>query len=74
MDLTRTTIRIPPQLKRAAQEQALEEGISFQDLVNQTLRIYIQNKTVKKAKKIVFPTHDLGVPLDNLIREDFYAD
>ncbi len=27
-----------------------------------------------KVKKIKFKTHDLGEPLDNLTRDDFYPD
>ncbi len=28
----------------------------------------------KKVKKIIFKTHNLGVALDNLRREDFYPE
>jgi hypothetical protein len=74
MNLTRTTVRLPEPLKKAAVTKALELNITFQDLVSQALSSFLNQMSRKKAKKIVFPSHDLGVPLDNLTREDYYAD
>lgn len=74
MELTRTTVRIPPSLKKATQEIALSQGTNFQNIVNAALEEYLNKRAKKKAKKIVFPKHDLGVPLDNLTRDDFYGD
>lgn len=70
--LTRTTLRIEENLKKSAERKALEEDTTLQAIVNKSLESYLQNEAKKKAKKIVFKTHDLGEPLDNLKREDFY--
>lgn len=72
--LSRTTVRLHPQLKKAAETKALELDITFQDLFNDALHAYLKDLSHKKAKKIVFHSQDLGVPLDNLTREDIYAD
>lgn len=74
MDLTRTTIRIHPELKKEVQTLAIEESTTFQDVVIDALHAYIQTKAKKKAKKLVFHAQSLGVPLDNLTRADFYDD
>lgn len=74
MDLARTTIRIPLALKKQAHQLALEENTSLQELVNVGLRFLIEQKAKRKAKKIVFHSRNLGVALDNLTRDDFYAD
>lgn len=74
MQLTRTTLRLDPPLKKAAQQRALELDISFQALMQRALREYLETEGEKDAKKIVFHAKDLGVPLDNLTREDIYAD
>lgn len=70
--LMRTTLRIEENLKRIAEQKALEEDTTLQAIFNEALESYLQKEAEKKAKKIVFKTHDLGVPLDNLTREDFY--
>ncbi len=47
-------------------------------LIKTTLRLkenLKKRKGVRKeAKKIIFKTHHLGEPLDNLTRDDFYPD
>lgn len=68
----RTTLRIEENLKRIAEQKALEEDTTLQAIFNEALESYLQKKAEKKAKKIVFKTHNLGVPLDNLTRENFY--
>jgi hypothetical protein len=70
--LMRTTLRIEENLKRSAELMALEKDTTLQAIFNEALTSYLQKKAEKKAKKIVFRSHDLGVPLDNLTREDFY--
>ena len=74
MQLTRTTVRLQPPIKKAAEIKALELNISFQTLLNQALELYLRLESNKKAKKIVFNTKDIGFSLDNLTREDIYAD
>jgi len=74
MDLTRTTIRLNPALKKEIHSRALEENTTFQEFVERSLRETLKKKAVKRAKKLVFYSHDLGVPLDNLTRDDFYDD
>jgi len=73
MQLLRTTLRIKMDLKKAAEKKAMEENISLQQLFNQALYEYLHNSGQKKAE-IIFKTHNLGIPLDNLTRTDFYSD
>ncbi len=70
--LVRTTIRLDQQLKRFAEHKALEENTSLQEVFNRALEMYLEHEGKKSAKKIVFKTHDLGVPLDDLTRKDYY--
>lgn len=72
MDLTRTTLRLDANLKLAAEKQALEEATTLQALFNEALEQYLNNKAKVRAQKIVFHTHNLGKPLDNLRRSDYY--
>lgn len=72
MQLVRTTLRIKPQLKKAAERLAIDEQTSLQEVFNNALEQYLDEEGKKKAKKIVFKTHDLGEPLDHLRREDYY--
>lgn len=72
--LIRTTLRIHDNLKKIAQRKALEENTTLQDIFNKALESYLKNQAKKEAKKIVFKTHHLGEPLDNLTRDDFYPD
>lgn len=74
MQLLRTTLRIKTALKKAAEKKALEDNISLQELFNRALQEYLQNTGRKKAEEIIFRTHNLGEPLDNLKRNDFYPD
>lgn len=73
MQLVRTTIRLRPDIKRATERKALEEETTFQALVHRALSEYLMSSARRKAARFVFHTHDLGVPLDNLTRDDFYA-
>ena len=72
MQLARTTVRVEKRLKKEAERLALEEERTFQEIVNNALSEYLKNKAKKKADKIIFETVDLGVPLDNLTRSDYY--
>ncbi len=72
MQLVRTTLRIDEHLKKIVQQKALEENTTFQQIFNRALSAYVKADAKKKAKKIVFKTHDLGEPLDNLTRKDYY--
>ncbi len=74
MDMIRTTLRLDPRLKKDAEKQAIENGTTLQALFNDALEVYLNNKAKTKAKKIVFHTHDLGEPLDNLSRGDYYPE
>jgi hypothetical protein len=73
MQLVRTTIRLNNQLKRIAEHKALEENTSLQEIVNKALEKYLEAVGKNEAKKIIFKTHDLGIPLDNLTRSDYYS-
>ena len=73
MQLVRTTFRLQGALKKAAEKQALEEDTTFQDILQRALGDYIAKSAKEKAKKFVLHTHDLGVPLDNLTRDDIYS-
>jgi hypothetical protein len=72
--LVRTTLRLDASLKKQAEMKALEDNTTLQELFNRALRAYLQRIAKKKAKKIKFITFDLGEPLDNLTRADFYPD
>lgn len=74
MQLVRTTLRIRENLKRSAEKMALEENLTLQELFNRALEAYLDEEAKKEAKKIVFKTHDFGVPLDNLRRKDYYPE
>ena len=70
--LVRTTLRIKEDLKKSAELKALQDDISLQDIFNRALEHYLEKEAKKEAKRIVFQTHDLGKPLDNLKRADYY--
>jgi len=72
--LVKTTLRIKENLKKAAEKVAFEEDKSLQEVVNRAIEAYLETQGRRKAKKIVFKTHDLGVPLDNLTRSDYYPE
>ncbi len=71
-NLVRTTLRLEENLKNTAERIALEERTTLQDIFNRALKVYLENGYRKKTKKIVFKTHNLGRPLDNLTRADYY--
>jgi len=70
--LIRTTIRINENLKKSAELKALREDLTLQDIFNRALKRYLEGEAKTEAKKIVFKTHNLGAPLDNLKRADYY--
>ena len=70
----RTTLRIKENLKRSAEHKALQDDVTLQEIFNRALEDYLEKEAVKKAKKIIFRTHNLGEPLDNLTRDEFYPD
>lgn len=72
MQLIRTTLRLKDNLKKRAEKKAIDENTSLQDLFNRALEQYLEKETKRQARKITFITHDLGVALDNLRREDYY--
>lgn len=72
--LVRTTLRIEENLKKSAEHKALQDDMTLQDIFNRALAQYIKQEAKKEAKKILFKTFDLGEPLDNLTRDDFYPD
>ena len=74
MQLIRTTLRLKENLKKRAERKALDENTSLQAIFNAALELYLEKEAKSRAKKIIFKTHDLGVPLDNLRREDFYPE
>lgn len=75
MQLVRTTLRLKENLKRQAEQKAFDERTTLQNLFNCALESYLEKEAKKKAKKkIKFITHNLGVPLDNLTRDDMYPD
>lgn len=72
MSLTRTTLRIDSNLKRAAEKRAHEEATTLQAVFNEALEQYLHKKARARARSIIFRTHDLGSPLDDLRRDDYY--
>lgn len=74
MQLIRTTLRIRKDLKKLADNEALKTETTLQEIFNKALENYLTKTAKEEAKKIVFKTHDLGEPLDNLTRADYYDD
>lgn len=72
--LIRTTLRLNKQLKYTAEKRAIEMNTTLQDIFNEALKQYLEQDAKKMAKKIVFKSHDLGEPLDNLKRADYYQE
>ena len=72
--LVRTTLRLKESLKKTAEKKALQENTTLQEIFNRALENYLNQEAKKEAKKIIFRTRHLGVPLDNLTRDDFYPD
>ena len=72
MNVIRTTLRLNEDIKVRAEHLAIEENRTLQDIFNDALQRYIEEKGKKKAKKIYFISHDLGTPLDNLTRDTYY--
>lgn len=74
MKLVRTSLRLEAPLKKEAEVLAASENITLQQVMNDSLRSYLNDRTKKRARKIVFQAQDLGVNVDNLTREDYYVD
>ena len=74
MQLIRTTLRIRENLKEALEKQALQEKKTLQELFNNAIEHFLQVKAQRKAKKIIFKTHNLGINLNGLRRKDYYSD
>lgn len=72
MQLVRTTLRLDRDLKKTAEMLALKNDQSFQEVLNQALAQYLIKMAKNDAKTLFLPSHDLGTPLDNLTRDDFY--
>jgi len=71
--LVRTTLRINENLKKSAEQKALHMNMTLQEIFNKALAQYLEHDAKKSAKQIVFKTHNLGEPLDNLTRADYYS-
>ena len=52
--------RFRPEFKKTAKRKVLED--------------YYTKAAKQKACRLVFHTHDLGAPLDNLTRDDYYSE
>ena len=74
MTLVRTTLRLQGNLKKMAEKRAFEEDISLQEIFNRALASFLESEAQKEVKKIIFKTHNLGKPLDNIKRADFYSE
>lgn len=70
--LIRTTLRLKEALKKTAEKKALQDDVTLQEIFNRALEEYLEKDARREAKKIIFKTHHLGEPLDNLTRDDFY--
>lgn len=71
--LIRTTLRLKENLKRTAERKALQDDMTLQEIFNRALEYYLEKEAKKEAKKIIFKTHNLGKPLDDLKRADYYS-
>lgn len=72
--LIRTTLRLNESLKKTAEKKALQDDVTLQEIFNRALEEYLEKDARFEARKIIFKTHHLGEPLDNLTRDDFYPD
>ncbi len=72
MQLIRTTLRVKSDLKKAAEKRAVYEDTTLQNIFNKALEEYLRESAKGRAKELIFKTHDLGTPLDNLTRDDYY--
>ena len=70
--MTRTTIRLDPDLKYLVAKMALEQGVRQQDIISRAVREYVARKSRKQAHKFILPRHNLGVKLDRITRDDIY--
>ena len=68
----KSTDSVKDTIKKTAERKAMQEDMTLQEIFNRALEEYLEKDAKKQAKKIVFKTHDLGEPLDNLTRDDFY--
>lgn len=60
MQVTQTTLRSRPEFNKTSKRKVLKD--------------YLAKAAKRKARHLVFHTHDLGVPLDNLTRDDYYSE
>lgn len=72
--LVRTTLRIEKHLKKNAEKKALQDDVTLQEVFNKALEDYLEKDAKRQAKKIVFKTHDFGVPINNLKRGGYYPE
>lgn len=72
--MLRTTLRLEEPLKKQAEMAAIQENTTFQAIVNQALRERLTKTAKQRAKLLVIPKLDLGVPLDNITRDDIYGE
>lgn len=72
MNKVRTTLRIDEELKKEAEKRALEGNTTLQAVFNDALADYLERQAKSKAQEIVFKTHDLGEPLEELTRSSYY--
>ena len=73
MQLIRTTLRIPYDLKKTAESMAFDANTTLQDVFHKALNLYVKTQATKKAQRIVFKTHNIGKPLDHFTRASYYA-
>jgi len=74
MQLARTTVRLHPQIKKAAEMKALELDMTFQAFLEKAIEIALRQESHRSALKLVFKDRNMGVALDQLDREDIYVD
>lgn len=74
MQITRTTIRLQKPLQIAAKKKAQELDISFQTFITRAIEAYLTDVSQKKVSEIIFKGKSIGAKLDNITREDIYAD
>ena len=73
MQLVRTTLRLNKELKKRAEEIALEENTTLQSIFNQALLEHLAKRKNNKNKPIKIKSFNLGAGLDSLTRDDIYG-
>jgi len=72
MKKTRTTLKIDTDLKLQAEIKALKENTTLQNIFNDALRIYLNEKAREDANALVFYDKPIDQNMGKLGRKEIY--